>query len=330
MSSRDYFIATGCLFVVSWVHRQVKVWLVNGVSHRATLSLVENGWIRVCVPTKLKWEAGQHFFVRFMAWSVHAGSIHPFTACTLPEADKKESTDLLFYIQPQGGFTGWLARRAATKSGNTIRVLLDGPFGGIESRKLDQCERQLVIAGGSGAGWMLPLVSRYLRERQQSDGESQVDSRLKLVMSTRDVETRQWFEESIRKILAECGFEKQPADLEIETHYTGGRVDSSPASEAYEKVHEQMGDKGEIPNLPSDSESGGVVQIRHLDGRPDLKLIVGDEASTATAKTQLGVFVCGPLSMQNDVSDAVAAEQIAIVKAGGRDVYLHMEHFAWA
>jgi len=42
------------------------------------------------------------------------------------------------------------------------------------------------------------------------------------------------------------------------------------------------------------------------------------------------VFVCGPASMQIDMSNAVAAEQLTILRGGRNDVYLHMEHFSWA
>jgi predicted transcriptional regulator len=81
----------------------------------------------------------------------------------------------------------------------------------------------------------------------------------------------------------------------------------------------------------SDSESekamGATSRFcaRERRARPDVGGIVAEEAIAAGEKS-LGVFVCGPLSMQADVGRAVAGEQFK----GRRDVYLHMEHFSWA
>jgi predicted ferric reductase len=74
------------------------------------------------------------------------------------------------------------------------------------------------------------------------------------------------------------------------------------------------------------------VTDREFEGRPKLPSIVIEEASKVREGEQsLSVFVCGPTTMQNDVRNAVAAENLNIVKgsrSGG--VYLHSEHFSWA
>jgi hypothetical protein len=45
----------------------------------------------------------------------------------------------------------------------------------------------------------------------------------------------------------------------------------------------------------------------------------------------MAVFCCGPLSMQSDVANAVAKEQLQGLRAAkAKDVYLHLEHFSWA
>ena len=43
------------------------------------------------------------------------------------------------------------------------------------------------------------------------------------------------------------------------------------------------------------------------------------------------MYVCGPEEMLNDVRNAVARENVGIVRGGrGGSVYLHSEHFSWA
>jgi predicted ferric reductase len=74
------------------------------------------------------------------------------------------------------------------------------------------------------------------------------------------------------------------------------------------------------------------VPSKEFEGRPKLPLIIQEEAAKVVEVGQsLSVFVCGPTTMQNDVRNAVAEENLNILKgskAGG--VYLHSEHFSWA
>ena len=162
LTSWDYFIVTGVFFALSWLHRQLRIYFEHGINNHGAITLTPNGFVCVKVPTKAVWHVGQHFFVRFMTLGIHAASIHPFTACSLPSQTSEES-ELVFYIRPRGGLTSRLARQAATRPGSSVRVLLDGPYGGISIEKIQQSQRQIVIAGGSGAGWVLPMLLARLR-----------------------------------------------------------------------------------------------------------------------------------------------------------------------
>ncbi|KXS99405.1 hypothetical protein AC578_8131 [Pseudocercospora eumusae] len=155
LTSWHYFIATGVLFSLSWLHRQIRIYFQHGISHRASVSIASNGFICVRIPTQASWTVDQHFFVRFMSLGLHAWTIHPFTACSLPtraSALEKADSELVLYIRPRGGFTSRLARHAESHSNSFIRVLIDGPYGGVEMQKLVTSQRQLIVAGGSGAG----------------------------------------------------------------------------------------------------------------------------------------------------------------------------------
>ena len=69
-------------------------------------------------------------------------------------------------------------------------------------------------------------------------------------------------------------------------------------------------------------------------GRPPLRALIRAEAAGGAETGQaLGVFVCGPDTMQHDVRNAVARENLSVVKgsrAAGSGAYLHLEHFSWA
>lgn len=339
---RDYFIATGVLFAVSWLHRQVRIYFEHGIGHRANISLVANGFICVRIPTTSTWEVGQHFFVRFLSLDIHSFSIHPFTACSLAAPNssfEKTDSELVLYIRPQGGLTARLARHAEMHPNSTIRVLLDGPYGGIHAQKIASSARQLVVAGGSGAGWLLPMISTFLRQQQYDESATAESSRsMRVVLATRDHATHQWFDETVQELLPTFGLEKLPANLDIELHYTGNEADPiSPASDLAQRSVDDL-EKNDVSkqqtrprtNSESTSDLAHANVLRRLDGRPDLQSIVHAESESPSLQGQLGVFVCGPASMQIDVSNAVAAEQLSILRGRGNDVYLHMEHFSWA
>ena len=324
------------LFALSWLHRQIRVYFEYGIGHRANVSLVANGFICVRIPTKADWGVGQHFFVRFLSLGIHAFSIHPFTACSLPAGSSsfdRTTSELVLYIRPQGGFTARLAKHAGTHPNSKIRVLLDGPYGGISAQEIARSPRQLVVAGGSGAGWLLPMISTFLCHQQMNETPNEESARsAKIVLVTRDVETHQWFDETVLELLATFGLEKVPANLEIELYYTGGGEVTPDAESGRARHRPEDPEKAAGARAGSDSSSElkHSSSVRRFNGRPSLESIVHAEATSSNLAGQLSVFVCGPASMQIDMSNAVAAEQLAVLRGGRNDVYLHMEHFSWA
>lgn len=348
MFFRDYFIATGVLFSLSWLHRQIRTYFEHGIRHRATISLASNGFIRVSVPTNARWQAGQHFFVRFFTLGLHAWSIHPFTACSLPQPVaelESAKSELVFYIRPRGGFTARLARFAESNPGASVRVLLDGPYGGVDMRKIEESDRQLVIAGGSGAGWVLPMISAFIRKQQRPDlAEKQagVLGSMKVVLATRDTATAQWFEKAVRQTIGSHERETgSHADVQVDIFFTGPRDPSTTTTSAGQflkdiddpekAVEVTESHKSVDAGSHSDAESSpNTALIQHREGRPALAAFVREHAASTVGNEELGVFVCGPLSMQNDLQNAVAAEQLKVVKGARKPVYLHMEHFSWA
>ncbi|KAF2166913.1 hypothetical protein M409DRAFT_54681 [Zasmidium cellare ATCC 36951] len=351
LSSWDYFIATGVIYTLSWLHSFIRVFFQHGIGKAATIHLMSNGFIRVSVPTQSTWRAGQHFFVRFMGLGIHAWTTHPFTACSLPTKahfyEAKES-ELIFYIRPQGGFTARLAKYAEKHPGCTMRVLLDGPYGGIDMPKLESPEKMLVLAGGSGAGWCLPLIESFLRRKDCAEccdvGKDCNTPSMRVILATRDLATRNWFEEAVNELVSSSLIGKCPPGLVVEVHYTGGE-DNANAPKATGQFLQKLDDPEKAPDADvaitahngpessSDSDTDEkdeqrgrfALSLRDFPSRPYLPDVIRQEC--ADQDKPMGVFVCGPLSMQHDVANAVAKEQIRDMK---RDLYLHMEHFSWA
>ena len=104
-----------------------------------------------------------------------------------------------------------------------------------------------------------------------------------------------------------------PSGLSVEVHLTG---EAEPMVQPPTKSASDLeisgsssagGDDiekhtGERMNFHTDDEPKEEVR-----GRPDLPLIIREEAAAArTTGETVGVFVCGPLTMQDDARNAVA------------------------
>ncbi|KAI6993402.1 hypothetical protein KC363_g8291 [Hortaea werneckii] len=341
LSSWDYFVATGTLFALSWLHRQTRILFEHGFRHHATLNLAANGFVQVTVPTTATWTVGQHYFVRFMSMGPHMLTNHPFSACSLPKRrfpGAERESSLVFYIRPRAGFTARLARHTESHPDVKVPVLLDGPYGGVDMRQLESPDRLVVFAGGSGAGWVLPFVTAFIRRMEKTDS-GHVTPSMRIVFVTRDLATQRWFELALSELLSDR--EGIRSHLAIELYYTGFNADKGSSSRDGQFLR-KLDDPEKVPNQVSSIDAdldpkpraeelkGMCGDCKRLDIWPDLRCMVSEEAAALHPSSTLGVFVCGPLSMQNDVANAVAKEQVVALGQEPKDIYLHMEHFSWA
>ncbi|KAI2483962.1 ferric reductase [Pyrenophora tritici-repentis] len=233
-----------------------------------------------------------------------------------------------------------------------ISVVVDGPYGGVNPSRLWDADRLFVIAGGSGAGWCLPLIEHFARSASTSSDEEQGKGELvekpaprsyrskhislRVVLATRDTRSRLWFERTVAELLAKFPTPGLSSSVRVQIYLTGEAAQvadlstkaanpaHSTASTSSNEIIVETG-KGVEP-------AAAVVPDIEFQGRPQLPQIVQEEATRAAdAGGSLSVYVCGPETMQNDVRNAVAAENLKIFGgslSGG--VYLHSEHFSWA
>ncbi|KAK5681599.1 hypothetical protein LTS10_006132 [Elasticomyces elasticus] len=323
MSSWDYFIATGILFAPSSLHRLVQALIPYGFNQRATISLTNNGFVSLEVLTEGEWDAGQHYFVRLL--ELQSWTAHPFSVSSLPEKSEAEQHSahnrLVFLIQPRGGFTAQLAKMARADPTRTMRVILDGPYGGIDMKQFTGCKRLVVVAGGSGVGWVLPLITAF-QKRGMDPGEEQATMRV--VLAVRDVQTEHWVGALVnmtQSVDATC-----PSRIAVEIYNTGSCQD------AVERAAQDDGAEKERDEGNERIQPGSALEVPpqqdHFRSRPNLPSIIAEEAASA-GSTPLGVFVCGPASMQYDISREVARQQLVAAKTGSGDINLHVEHFHW-
>ncbi|KFY45271.1 hypothetical protein V494_01026 [Pseudogymnoascus sp. VKM F-4513 (FW-928)] len=361
LTSWHYFIATAAVYVPCLVYPWIRTCFEYGFTQKAYIHVEDNGFTRITIPSSnMRWKPGQHCFLRFTSFGFQAFSSHPFTICSLPSRQPNEKSELVFYIRHQRGLTEKLYRHALKQPGASVPVHVDGPYGGINMQRYIQGDRLLVVAGGSGAGWILPFIELFHRwdstasdeeqgKETETDSETQPDTghcerspsrplSLRVIVATRDISTRTWFLRTVDELLSKHSTSRSSLDIDVQVYLTGEAervvhmpkaVDDSTILSESASSSENSNDKDVI--VKTEVQQVAASGNEHC-GRPELPLIVHEEGMRAAEAGQsLSVFVCGPNTMQNDVRNAVAEENLNILKgskSGG--VYLHSEHFSWA
>lgn len=290
------------------------------------------------------WTPGQHVFIRFLTLSLHSLTAHPFSICSMPALPhNNQPSELVFYIRPRGGFTSRLARIAARQPNISLPILLDGPYGGMNATTLAKFDKALIIAGGSGAGYTLPLIEDVARKYEESattTSEKKEASNprrktvIQVLISTRDLDTRIWYHEAIDQLLTRYPAFSSSNSLHVSVYHTGISSTSSPSSDPTSHSPPELPNQTTPPRNNSwyeeASPSPPTTNVQH---RPNLPLII-HAATSEHDISSVGIAVCGPASMLQDVRSAAAGAQGRILRSGGsggggaRDVYLHTEHFS--
>ncbi|OHF03009.1 hypothetical protein CORC01_01767 [Colletotrichum orchidophilum] len=326
LTSWDYFIATAVLYSLCFFYSQFKTFMEHGVKH-ARISLVTPHCLKVVIETNTRWTPGQHVYLRFLTGGIHALTAHPFTVCSIPRGGQR--SQMVFYIQPRGGITARLAAIAQKSPEASIPVLLDGPYGGVTDRWFTGFDRTLVVAGGAGAGFSLPIIEHFLQ--RQLGGIS--NSEMEVFIATRDVEFREWYCRALDDIMARhpLGEDKKSPSISIHFHETGTSEEASPTpsnadSPAYGSDKEVMENSGKSSETGWQSPSG-LVSLRTYAGRPDVPAV---SRQAVEQPGSVGMVTCGPASMVFDIGEVAAEAQKRILQggSGAREVWFYKENFS--
>ncbi|KAI0645443.1 ferric reductase NAD binding domain-containing protein [Trametes meyenii] len=305
LTSWDYFWATAALYGVSWLTRLGRT-LFNGLRSDASFEALPENMVKITIPTKLSWRPGQHFLIRFLDLGIHAASSHPFTVATLPArgAEAKDGgRKIEVYARVHGGITSRLAALCESGGLRSSRVLLDGPYGGVQGN-LKAYDRVLLLAGGSGVTFVVPLLLDII---QRSAESTTVCQKVHLVWAVRTSDALTWFEDVLSSAIKAA-----PQGLSVSVSY-------------YVTDTGSTGDDTSAKSEKSTPSEGAIVVY---NGRPALKEIISEfcnEGGTA------GIATCGPDSFTLDVGNAVYECELAILRGKARcsEVYLHHESYSW-
>ncbi|KAF7595652.1 hypothetical protein BBP40_005400 [Aspergillus hancockii] len=330
LSSWDYFVAGGAIYLFSLCAAWIRTHFING-RHSAIIDLLPCGFVRITIPTIISWRPGQHIFIRFLSpqLGLHCLTAHPFTICSLSDDPDKvgKASEIVFYLKPRHGITARLAKAAAKNPVSSKTVLLEGPYGGIsDAANPTEFDTVLVIAGGSGGGFSLAIVEEALRVYESvSDGQQR---KIHVVFATRNSEVAGWYKEEIEDRIS--SYSVPASNISVSVHDTSAQLTGQPVSTP--KFTEQSKEiTDQIEPALSEKGSNAVATNKHttrmLTGpRPDLPHIIATTTSEVNSQ-RIAIFTCGPASMLHDVRNA-AAEAQKLALRGAAEVFLHTESFS--
>ncbi|KAL5532319.1 hypothetical protein ACEPAF_5889 [Sanghuangporus sanghuang] len=309
--------------------------LLRLVKTRITVARIkaipELGLVRLEIPSLNRgWRAGQHVRLRVLSselgllgWTI----AHPFTVANAPGSGGADKKGMMLLVKKCGKWTGKLydaAGRAGyypTESGygtvREIRVVVEGPYGGLGNMVMAGYSSAMLVGGGSGVTFVLSQAEELVQAVRAGTSSLRF---IELVWITQDQASISpllpTFATLIDNISALPG-----VLLKISIYYSRASPSSpsSRSSPSFESTQAYLSTLA--PTLSV--HSGRPALNRILDGLVRLTAALGPGRARGVA-----VGVCGPLELVGDVRKcAWSVEGDARRKSGG--VELHEEVFGW-
>ncbi|KAK0219859.1 ferric reductase NAD binding domain-containing protein [Armillaria fumosa] len=285
----------------------------------ATVDVLSSHFLRLKMvkPKFLRWAPGQSVYLTIpgVSWI----QAHPFTISGVETVDSKEK--LVFLIRVRDGITRRLLHKA--QDGYKAIVFLDGPYS--SPPLLRGHETVVLIAGGSGVAFILPLLLDVLRQCKAGKPPC---SRVLFVWAIRDASHISWISGLLHGTLD--GVSNIEVDICI--YITEG---TQEAEEEWDDNSMSMDPEDKAEELPTSSQAGisdpnisRFVTISQRQ-RPDLTGIIDRELSVCSGGT-VSINVCGTTTLVETVRCALRMPRCIDIMKGGPSVVLHVEAFGSA
>ncbi|KAG8996567.1 hypothetical protein FRB93_000709 [Tulasnella sp. JGI-2019a] len=330
--------------------------------------------IRVSVQTTLSWIPGQHIYLHVPLLSPGG---HPFSVCSIDkplvqtdDAHPRVSTVVLL-IRVREGLTRCLHHLAMQgndhdqprcqealernlppvstlnphphlqmfPSARLTTVWAEGPYGNLTH--LDYYQTLLLVAGGSGVSFTLPIMLDLVRRaRSMYLGHTSVavaTERVSFVWVIKEPEHVEWIGDFLREAiaLAPPGFLHVKIYVTSKTFIADTKAVASvlsteqspcPSTSLAPSTTVEYHHPNPNPTVPIDSLSNLIL------GRPDVRDLLDKEIAATDYSDYFAVGTCGPASMTQDLANAVsdAIHTDAVLRGEHRrNIRFHCEEFGW-
>ncbi|KAJ3579127.1 hypothetical protein NPX13_g1436 [Xylaria arbuscula] len=229
-------------------------------------------------------------------------SFNPFSIAVV---DENTGELTLVARRHSGPMTRALAGFASnTSAGPQVKLAIDGPYGCAKrfpNLATSQFDRVLLVAGGVGATFTLPLYRWIVAENPAA--------RVQMVWAVRHAGDATW--------PATGGGKGILDDDNIQLFLTGDIIENADDSTRISD------DSEDIEMLSMSNDDHTTQTLLSSDKRPNLQIIV-DDFFRQGAEDRIAVFVCGPEAMARDLRS-----HVGVWVSKGRYVWWHNESFAW-
>ncbi|CAI4770108.1 AKH_1a_G0046830.mRNA.1.CDS.1 [Saccharomyces cerevisiae] len=331
LNSHMYLVATIVVWFAQLFYRlAVKGYLRPGrsfmVSTIANVSIVSEGCVELIVKdVEMAYSPGQHIFVRTIDKDIISN--HPFSI--FPSTKYPGGIKML--IRAQKGFS----KRLYESNDDVKKILIDGPYGGIE-RDIRSFTNVYLICSGSGISTCLPFLQKYGPIFHKTNLEV-----ITLDWVVRHREDISWIKDEIctlsnnlRQLFLDgkivvriyaCSDSTVPGTIKTLPQTPDTASDQSDLAKR-EKDTEFGQDDTESNSTfdKSNNEYKGLITI--IPSKPDLNQVINDY--------QIGFrncFICsGSDSLRYTVGNSVASLQAKVFSNKNvEECYLHSESFGY-
>ncbi|KAK5135468.1 hypothetical protein LTR08_005256 [Meristemomyces frigidus] len=329
---RVYLYETAAIYALSAVLR-----VTNTHNLPGTITLIPgSSLVEVDVPLlktadgryRGKWESGQHAYVSLAGHPfLRTFRSNPFTVASIPTTDNC----LKFVARVLDGNTAKLARSAHDRKATTHSISVEGPYGvTTHANRLLGYDRILLVAGGVGATFVVPLYRQLLADLSPSKGSyrRQRVSFLWVARSRADVmwalpadfREREGFLERVSVCLTASTADQAAA---ADDPGVGGAQEAGPTAYGEPEDGIELEErKTLLSNEPDERSPTGSDALQVKAGRPNIAHII-DQTFSHGAVEKVAVIVCGPRKLGQALR-----KEVGRYVSRGRDVWFWDESFA--
>lgn len=320
LETRTYIWISIGLYLFDRLFRLGRSLWNDSVGTQATLMPIGDATKVFVQETRLRnWSPGS--FVLLSIAGFNSLQSHPVTIISTPTS---HDGNLIFLLKAHKGFTrkiqtapdkvqagsdavsGSEQDEENTQPLEIYRAYIDGPYGGTQ-RNFAMFDTALLIAGSTGITFimsiLLDLASRVSRETIPL-------RRLEIMWAIKHRHQIEWVAEEFQTVLERL--EQAGIELRLMIHVTQDRDLCDDETEQDSKTDTQI----HASNLM-------LPCTGFASRRPRIESIITKLSSQS--RSEMGVAVCGPLSMSCDVRCAVAKRCLT----SQYGIYLHVEGFGW-
>lgn len=309
---RLYIVEAAAVYILLIVQRNISQARIGATINRLNGTDLVSITLPLSTLRHRSYAPGQHIYIAFPTLKDKL-RLNPFTIASLPSQDRR----IQVVARVLAGTTSMLDRMA--QASQPTPLLIEGPYGAAKYfPQLEDYDRVLLVAGGVGATFTLPIYRQLLAQRK-GIGRS---NNLKFTWVVKKQQDALW---GMQGLMLDS--ENLPDGFELYVTGHEGRGHSTESTVYNDDMEIELQERERLldgANVIADSKIDAIDKDRTRNGRPDLGRLVDETFTGKSEGNRTAILVCGPLGM-----GAALRKEVGRWILLGRDVFWHNEEFGW-